>query len=212
MDKLKRRGILFVLSSPSGAGKTSIARYILDQDKNIKLSVSLTTRKKRKNEKAGIDYDFISKDVFETKIKNNFFLEWATVFGNYYGTSREKVKKTLQDGNDVLFDIDWQGTQQLSDNKDFDLVTIFILPPSKAVLEKRLNNRAQDSKIEVIKRMSQASDEISHYMEYNYIVINNNLEDASNQVLSILKAERLKRKRLINLNEFITFLRYKNIS
>ena len=207
MDKLKRRGILFVLSSPSGAGKTSIARYILDQDKNIKLSVSLTTRKKRKNEKAGIDYDFISKDVFETKIKNNFFLEWATVFGNYYGTSREKVQKTLQEGNDVLFDIDWQGTQQLSDNKDFDLVTIFILPPSKTVLEKRLNNRAQDSKIEVIKRMSQASDEISHYMEYNYIVINNNLEDASNQVLSILKAERLKRKRLINLNEFITFLR-----
>ena len=207
MDKLKRRGILFVLSSPSGAGKTSIARYILDKDKNIKLSVSLTTRKKRKNEKAGIDYDFISKDVFETKIKNNFFLEWATVFGNYYGTSREKVQKTIQEGNDVLFDIDWQGTQQLSDNKGFELVTIFILPPSKTVLEKRLNNRAQDSKIEVIKRMSQASDEISHYMEYNYIVINNNLEDASNQVLSILKAERLKRKRLINLNEFITFLR-----
>ena len=207
MDKLKRRGILFVLSSPSGAGKTSIARYILDKEKNIKLSVSLTTRKKRKNEKAGIDYDFISKDVFETKIKNNFFLEWAAVFGNYYGTSREKVQKTLQEGNDVLFDIDWQGTQQLSDNKDFDLVTIFILPPSKTVLEKRLNNRAQDSKIEVIKRMSQASDEISHYMEYNYIVINNNLEDASNQVLSILKAERLKRRRLVNLNEFITFLR-----
>ena len=207
MDKLKRRGILFVLSSPSGAGKTSIARYILDKEKNIKLSVSLTTRKKRKNEKAGIDYDFISKDVFETKIKNNFFLEWAAVFGNYYGTSREKVQKTLQEGNDVLFDIDWQGTQQLSDNKDFDLVTIFILPPSKTALEKRLNNRAQDSKIEVIKRMSQASDEISHYMEYNYIVINNNLEDASNQVLSILKAERLKRKRLINLNEFVTFLR-----
>ena len=207
MDKLNRRGILFVLSSPSGAGKTSIARYILDKDKNIKLSVSLTTRKKRKNEKAGIDYDFISKDVFETKIKNNYFLEWATVFGNYYGTSREKVQKTLKEGNDVLFDIDWQGTQQLSDNKDFDLVTIFILPPSKTVLEKRLNNRAQDSKIEVTKRMSQASDEISHYMEYNYIVINNNLEDASNQVLSILKAERLKRKRLINLNEFITFLR-----
>ena len=207
MDKLNRRGILFVLSSPSGAGKTSIARYILDKDKNIKLSVSLTTRKKRKNEEAGVDYDFISKDVFETKIKNNYFLEWATVFGNYYGTSREKVQKTLQEGNDVLFDIDWQGTQQLSDNKDFDLVTIFILPPSKTVLEKRLNNRAQDSKIEVIKRMSQASDEISHYMEYNYIVINNNLEDASNQVLSILKAERLKRRRLINLNEFITFLR-----
>ena len=207
MDKLKRRGILFVLSSPSGAGKTSIARYILDKDNNIKLSVSLTTRKKRKNEIAGVDYDYISKDLFEEKIKNNFFLEWATVFGNYYGTSREKVQKTLLEGNDVLFDIDWQGTQQLSDNKGFELVTIFILPPSKTVLEKRLNNRAQDSTIEVKKRMSQASDEISHYMEYDYIVINNNLEDASNQVLSILKAERLKRKRLVNLNEFITFLR-----
>jgi guanylate kinase len=207
MDKLKRRGILFVLSSPSGAGKTSIARYILEKDNNIKLSVSLTTRKKRKNEIAGVDYDYISKDLFEEKIKNNFFLEWATVFGNYYGTSREKVQTTLQEGNDVLFDIDWQGTQQLSDNKGFELVTIFILPPSKTVLEKRLNNRAQDSKIEVKKRMSQASDEISHYMEYDYIVINNNLEDASNQVLSILKAERLKRKRLVNLNEFITFLR-----
>ena len=207
MDKLKRRGILFVLSSPSGAGKTSIARYILEKDNNIKLSVSLTTRKKRKNEIAGVDYDYISKDLFEEKIKNNFFLEWAIVFGNYYGTSRKKVQTTLQEGNDVLFDIDWQGTQQLSDNKGFELVTIFILPPSKTVLEKRLNYRAQDSKIEVIKRMSQASDEISHYMEYNYIVINNNLEDASNQVLSILKAERLKRKRLINLNEFVTFLR-----
>ena len=207
MDKLKRRGILFVLSSPSGAGKTSIARYILEKDNNIKLSVSLTTRKKRKNEIAGVDYDYISKDLFEEKIKNNFFLEWATVFGNYYGTSREKVQTTLQEGNDVLFDIDWQGTQQISDNKGFELVTIFILPPSKTVLEKRLNNRAQDSKIEVKKRMSQASDEISHYMEYDYIVINNNLEDASNQVLSILRAERLKRKRLVNLNEFITFLR-----
>ena len=207
MDKLKRRGILFVLSSPSGAGKTSIARYILDKDNNIKLSVSLTTRKKRKNEIAGVDYDYISKDLFEEKIKNNFFLEWATVFGNYYGTSREKVQTTLQEGNDVLFDIDWQGTQQLSDNKGFELVTIFILPPSKTVLEKRLKNRAQDSIIEVKKRMSQASDEISHYLEYNYIVINNNLEDASNQVLSILKAERLKRKRLVNLNEFVTFLR-----
>ena len=207
MDKLKRRGILFVLSSPSGAGKTSIARYILDKDKNIKLSVSLTTRKKEKKKKLVLIMILSQRMYLKKKKKNNFFLEWATVFGNYYGTSREKVQKTLQDGNDVLFDIDWQGTQQLSDNKDFDLVTIFILPPSKTVLEKRLNNRAQDSKIEVIKRMSQASDEISHYMEYNYIVINNNLEDASNQVLSILKAERLKRKRLINLNEFITFLR-----
>jgi guanylate kinase len=207
MVKIKNEGVLLVISSPSGTGKTTICKKLLEYDKSIHLSVSVTTRKKRKNEIAGVDYDYISKDLFEEKIKNNFFLEWATVFGNYYGTSREKVQTTLQEGNDVLFDIDWQGTQQLSDNKGFELVTIFILPPSKTVLEKRLNNRAQDSKIEVKKRMSQASDEISHYMEYDYIVINNNLEDASNQVLSILRAERLKRKRLVNLNEFITFLR-----
>ena len=197
---------MIVFSSPSGAGKTTLVKLI-SNNKNNFISVSHTTRSPRSNEINGIDYYFIDKNKFQKLIKEKEFLEYAKVFGNYYGTSREKVQKTLQEGNDVLFDIDWQGTQQLSDNKDFDLVTIFILPPSKTVLEKRLNNRAQDSKIEVIKRMSQASDEISHYMEYNYIVINNNLEDASNQVLSILKAERLKRKRLINLNEFITFLR-----
>ena len=198
---------MVILSSPSGAGKTTLTKKIQQKYQSFKISVSHTTRSPRSNEIDGVDYFFVSKNDFSKLIKEEKFYEYAEIFGNYYGTSREKVQKTLQEGTDVLFDIDWQGTQQLSDNKDYDLVTIFILPPSKTALEKRLNNRAQDSKIEVIKGMSQASDEISHYMDYDYIVINNNLEDASNQVLSILKAERLKRKRLINLNEFITFLR-----
>jgi|TARA_B100000287_G_scaffold426289_1_gene473946 guanylate kinase len=207
MEELNRSGIPFILSSPSGAGKTSIARNIISKDKNIQLSVSYTTRKKRKNENDGLDYEYISKNSFEEKIKKNYFLEWAIVFENYYGTSRKKVQKVIAEGKDVLFDIDWQGAQQLSNNKSFDLVKIFILPPSNNSLENRLNARAQDTQIEVKKRMSQANDEISHYMEYDYIIINNDLEVASNEVLNILNAERLKRKRLINLDKFISYLR-----
>ena len=207
MEELNRSGIPFILSSPSGAGKTSIARNIIGKDENIQLSVSYTTRKKRNNENDGLDYEYISENSFEEKIKKNYFLEWAIVFGNYYGTSREKVQKVIAEGKDVLFDIDWQGAQQLSNNKSFDLVKIFILPPSNNSLENRLNARAQDTQIEVKKRMSQANDEISHYMEYDYIIINNDLEVASNEVLNILNAERLKRKRLINLDKFISYLR-----
>ena len=205
--KLNRRGILFVLSSPSGAGKSSIAKNILNKDENIRLSVSYTTRKKRKDEIKGKDYNYISIKEFKEKIKANYFLEWAKVFDNYYGTPRNLVQNKISKGIDVLFDIDWQGTQQLSENDGFDLVTIFILPPSKKVLETRLKNRAQDTTFEVNKRMSQATDEISHYMEYSYIIINDDLEKSSNQVLSILNAERLKRKRFIDLNDFIKFLR-----
>jgi len=205
--KLNRRGILFVLSSPSGAGKSSIAKYILNKDEDIRLSVSYTTRKKRKDEVKGKDYNYISIKEFKEKIKSNYFLEWAKVFDNYYGTPRDFVLDKTSSGIDVLFDIDWQGTQQLSENDGFDLVSIFILPPSKKVLETRLKTRAQDTTFEVIKRMSQATDEISHYMEYSYIIINDDLEKASNQVLSILNAERLKRKRFIDLNDFIKFLR-----
>ena len=207
MEELNRSGIPFILSSPSGAGKTSIARNIISKDKNIQLSISYTTRKKRKNENDGLDYKYISKNSFKEKIEKNYFLEWAIVFENYYGTSREKVQKVIAEGKDVLFDIDWQGAQQLSNNKSFDLVKIFILPPSNNSLENRLNARAQDTQIEVKKRMSQANDEISHYMEYDYIIINNDLEVASNEVLNILNAERLKRKRLINLDKFISYLR-----
>ena len=207
MEKLKRRGILFVLSSPSGAGKSSIANYILENDKSIRLSVSCTTRNKRKGEVKGKDYQYISISEFNNKIKEGFFLEWAKVFDNFYGTPRNNVMDRISKGLDVLFDIDWQGTQQLSGNDGFDVVTIFILPPTKKELEKRLNRRAQDTAFEVNKRMLQASDEISHYMEYNYIIINNDLEKASQDVLSIIKAERLKRKRYVNLNNFVKFLR-----
>ena len=205
--KLNRRGILFVLSSPSGAGKSSIAKNILRKDKNIRLSVSYTTRKKRKGEIKDRDYFYISIKEFKDKIKSNYFLEWAKVFDNYYGSPRNLIQDEIYNGMDVLFDIDWQGTQQLSENDGFDLVSIFILPPSKKALETRLKTRAQDTTFEVIKRMSQATDEISHYMEYSYIIVNDDLEKASNQVLSILNAERLKRKRFINLNDFIKFLR-----
>ena len=205
--KLNRRGILFVISSPSGAGKSSIAKNILRKDKNIRLSVSYTTRKKRKDEIKGRDYFYISIKEFKDKIKSNYFLEWAKVFDNYYGSPRNLIQDEIYNGMDVLFDIDWQGTQQLSENDGFDLVSIFILPPSKKALETRLKTRAQDTTFEVIKRMSQATDEISHYMEYSYIIVNDDLEKASNQVLSILNAERLKRKRFINLNDFIKFLR-----
>ena len=205
--KLNRRGILFVLSSPSGAGKSSIAKNILDKDENIQLSISYTTRKKRKDEVKGKDYNYISINEFKEKIKSNYFLEWAKVFDNYYGTPRNLVQDKISNGIDVLFDIDWQGTQQLSENDGFDLVSIFILPPSKEILETRLKTRAQDTTFEVIKRMSQASDEISHYMEYSYVIVNNDLENASNQVYSILNAERLKRKRFFDLNDFIKFLR-----
>ena len=207
MEKLRRRGTLFVLSSPSGAGKSTIAKYILKNDKSISLSVSCTTRNKRQGEVKGKDYQYISISEFNNKIKEGFFLEWAKVFDNFYGTPSNNVKDRISKGFDVLFDIDWQGTQQLSGNDGFDIVTIFILPPTKKELEERLKRRAQDTAFEVNKRMLQASDEISHYMEYNYIIINNDLEKASQEVLSIIKAERLKRKRYVNLNNFVKFLR-----
>ena len=207
MKNFKRRGILFVLSSPSGAGKSSISKYILKTDKQIHLSISFTTRKKRNEEISGQDYNFISKSDFQKKVSEDYFLEWAEVFGNYYGTPKDTVQKSISSGIDVLFDIDWQGTQKLSGNEGYEVVSIFILPPSRKELENRLKNRAQDTISEVKKRMSKASDEMSHYMEYDYIIINNNLEESATQVLNILRAERLKRKRLVDLNEFVKILR-----
>ena len=207
MKNFKRRGILFVLSSPSGAGKSSISKYILKTDKQIHLSISFTTRKKRNEEISGQDYNFISKSDFQKKVSEDYFLEWAEVFGNYYGTPKDTVQKSISSGIDVLFDIDWQGTQKLSGNEGYEVVSIFILPPSRKELENRLKRRAQDTNSEVKKRMSKASDEMSHYMEYDYIIINNNLEESATQVLNILHAERLKRKRLVDLNEFVKILR-----
>ena len=207
MKNFKRRGILFVLSSPSGAGKSSISKYILKKDKHIHLSVSFTTRKKRNEEIFGKDYNFISKSDFQNKVNEGYFLEWAEVFGNYYGTPKDTVQKSIVNGVDVLFDIDWQGTQKLSGNEGYEVVSIFILPPSRQELENRLRNRAQDTIAEVKKRMSKASDEMSHYMEYDYIIINNDLEKSAAQILNILRAERLKRKRLVDLNDFVKILR-----
>ena len=207
MKNFKRRGILFVLSSPSGDGKSSISKYILKTEKNIHLSVSFTTRKKRNEEIFGKDYNFISKSDFQNKVNEGYFLEWAEVFGNYYGTPKDTVQKSISNGVDVLFDIDWQGTQKLSGNEGYEVVSIFILPPSRQELENRLRNRAQDTIAEVKKRMSKASDEMSHYMEYDYIIINNDLEKSAAQILNILRAERLKRKRLVDLNDFVKILR-----
>ena len=207
MKNFKRRGILFVLSSPSGAGKSSISKYILKTDKHNHLSVSFTTRKKRNEEISGKDYNFISKSDFQKKINEGYFLEWAEVFGNYYGTPKDIVQKSISNGVDVLFDIDWQGTQKLSGNEGYEVVSIFILPPSRQELENRLSHRAQDTIAEVKKRMSKASDEMSHNMEYDYIIINNDLEDSATQVLNILRAERHKRKRLVDLNDFVKILR-----
>ena len=207
MKNFKRRGILFVLSSPSGAGKSSISKNILKSDKHIHLSVSFTTRKKRNEEISGKDYNFISKSDFQYKVNEGYFLEWAEVFGNYYGTPKDNVQKSISNGIDILFDIDWQGTQKLSGNEGYEVVSIFILPPSRIELDNRLKRRAQDTISEVKKRMSKASDEMSHYMEYDYIIINNDLEESATQVLNILRAERLKRKRLVDLNEFIKVLR-----
>jgi len=176
-------------------------------DKHIHLSVSFTTRKKRNEEISGKDYNFISKSDFQYKVNEGYFLEWAEVFGNYYGTPKDNVQKSISNGIDILFDIDWQGTQKLSGNEGYEVVSIFILPPSRIELDNRLKRRAQDTISEVKKRMSKASDEMSHYMEYDYIIINNDLEESATQVLNILCAERLKRKRLVDLNEFIKVLR-----
>ena len=202
----KKDGVMIILSSPSGAGKTTLVKMLSEVD-NYEISISHTTRQPRPSEVPNKDYFFIDENEFNRLIKNEEFLEYAKVFNNFYGTTRTPVIDKLNKEKDVLFDIDWQGTQQLSENDGFDLVSIFILPPSKKALETRLKARAQDSTFEVNKRMSQASDEISHYMEYSYVIVNDDLEVASNQVLSILNAERLKRKRFVDLNGFIKFLR-----
>jgi len=200
---MQRRGFMFVLSSPSGAGKTSISRLLLERDKHITLSISATTRAKRSNEEEGVDYYFVDKDKFFTMVKNHEFLEHAEVFGNYYGTPQKKVVESLNSGCDVLFDIDWQGTMQLAKNAREDLVSIFILPPSMKELEKRLRVRAQDSEEVVQERMHKASIEISHWDEYDYILVNEDLAESTAKVEAILRAERLKKKRQPELTEFV---------
>jgi guanylate kinase len=202
-DGVERRGLMFVLSSPSGAGKTTLTRLLIDRMPGLQLSVSATTRPMRPGEVDGKDYMFVDKPRFEAMAHNNELLEWATVFDNRYGTPRAPVEAALSAGQDVLFDIDWQGTQQLREKARADVVSVFILPPSAYDLEKRLHTRAQDSDAVIRGRMSRATHEMSHWAEYDYIVINHDVEEAYGEVQSILKAERLKRERRTGLTSFV---------
>lgn len=204
---ITRRGLMLVLSSPSGAGKTSIARSLLTRDKEINMSVSATTRPRRPGEAEGKDYYFVDEEKFKTDINKGLFLEYARVFDHYYGTPLGLVQKVLSSGCDVLFDIDWQGTQQIKAKARDDLVSIFVLPPSTAELEKRLITRAQDSAKVVAGRMARAADEMSHYPEYDYIIVNHDLDQSIDAVHTILKAERLRRSRQASLTEFMKQLR-----
>ena len=206
---LQRRGLMLVLSSPSGAGKSSICRELLKLEGELDLSVSATTRPRRPGEVDGKDYYFIDQTEFQLRINRGEFLEYAKVLGNnyYYGTPRARVEEVLSGGGDVLFDIDWQGTQQIADAARDDLVSVFILPPSIRELERRLLSRAQDSAEVVAQRMSKASEEISHYREYDYIIVNHDLEESVAKVRAILTAERLKRDRQLGLTDFVKQLR-----
>lgn len=203
MSTIDRKGFMFVLSSPSGAGKTTISRMLLEHDDNLVMSISVTTRPKRPQEVEGRDYSFVSREQFGKMVSQGDFLESAQVFGHFYGTPKSKVISSLESGKDVLFDIDWQGTRQLSESSRDDVVSIFILPPSMAELEKRLYKRAQDEKEVIEMRLAKANHEISHWNEYDYVVINHDLEDSLNKVLSILHAERLKRTRQQGLHNFV---------
>tara|TARA_B100000242_G_C42840364_1_gene390293 strand:- start:43 stop:669 length:627 start_codon:yes stop_codon:yes gene_type:complete len=206
MSKSLRKGLMLVLSSPSGAGKTTICKKIINLDKKISMSVSYTTRPKRKSEKNGVDYFFVSKEKFENLKKSNFFIEFANVFDHWYGTPKDYVEKELENGRDVIFDIDWQGAQKLSDFSKNDVVSIFILPPSNEILLERLKKRAEDSNEIVKKRMSKAKSEISHWIEYDYVLINNDLKICSLEILNILNVERMRRRRQKFIYDFISKL------
>ena len=203
MVKIKKEGVLLVISSPSGTGKTTICKKLLEYDKNIHLSVSVTTRKKRKNEVEGIDYYFRTKKDFLNLKSKNSFIENALVFENYYGTLKSEVLVQLENGIDVLIDIDWQGTRQITQAMKGNLIKIFLLPPSIKELKKRLSKRNSDSIKEINFRMSQALKEIKHYDEYDYVLVNNNLDDTFQQIIKILEAERLKLSKQLYLSNFV---------
>jgi guanylate kinase len=205
--EIRRRGSMLVLSSPSGAGKTTISRRLLQRDPGLTLSVSLTTRPMRPGETSGVDYVFVDAAEFAHRVDRGELLEHARVFGNDYGTPRAPVEQALSRGCDVLFDIDWQGTQQLAQAAREDLVSIFVLPPTVADLERRLRARAQDSDEEVARRMAKASDEMSHWAEYDYIIVNRDIEESVTQVEAVLAAERLRRQRQVGLAAFVNRLR-----
>ena len=202
VNPLLRRGVLFVLSSPSGAGKTTISRMLLDADDGIGLSVSATTRPMRPGETDHVDYHFVSDEEFDRKVAAGEFLEWAHVFGHRYGTLKSEVVKQIENGRDVLLDIDWQGTQQLK-QVDPDIVRVFILPPSMEELERRLRERGTDSEDVISNRMARSATEISHWAEYDYVLINDDAEHCRKLVHTILKAERLKAARRVFLHDFV---------
>jgi guanylate kinase len=204
---VERRGLMFVLSSPSGAGKTTLSRMLIAETPDLKMSVSATTRPMRPGEVEGKDYYFVDQKRFERMVADSELLEWATVFGNRYGTPRGPVEEALTAGQDVLFDIDWQGTQQLRSRSPNDVVSVFILPPSATALEQRLHTRAQDSDEVIRGRMKKAGDEMSHFDAYDYIVVNDNIGIAFESVRSILRAEQLKRERQVGLAGFVRELR-----
>ena len=205
-----RRGVMLVLSSPSGAGKSTIARNLLQGDDGISLSISVTTREKRRSEVDGIDYHFISKQKFLAYRDSGQLLEWAEVHGNYYGTPLEPVQAAMAEGRDMLFDVDWQGALQMFDRARSDIASIFILPPDMKELRSRLVRRAEDTEAVIEKRLENSRTEMKHWNDYDYVVVNDNLDRAFSQVRAILKAERVRRERVIGLNDFVTDLLQQN--
>jgi guanylate kinase len=207
VTEIKRRGMMFVLSSPSGAGKTTISRRLMEMDSNLALSISITTRQMRNGEVNGKDYFFVNKEEFADLLMNDKLLEHAKVFDYYYGTPADFVEKSMVGGKDVIFDIDWQGTRKLAKIARQDMVSIFILPPSIDELERRLKSRAQDSDEVVRRRMDKAHAEISHWDEYDYVIINDDVDSATQKVHSILLAERLRRPRQVGMSRFVKGLK-----
>lgn len=210
MNSIQRRGLMYVMSSPSGAGKTTITRSLLKTNENLVISISATTRKRRAGEVNGQDYFFVDTSEFGRMVENGEMFEHAKVFDNYYGTPRAPVEDALKQGKDVIFDIDWQGTQQLSEMAREDLVTVFILPPTQSALEKRLRTRAKDtleSDADIRGRMAKAADEMSHYTEYDYVIINHDVDQATENAQLIIDAERIKRRRMVGLSDFVRGLK-----
>ena len=205
-SKIRRRGLMLVLSSPSGAGKSTIARNLLESDQNLSLSVSVTTRQRRASEIEGVHYHFLTRREFELARDSDSLLEWAEVHGNYYGTPREPAENALAEGRDMLFDIDWQGAQQVHEKMRADIVSIFILPPSMAELKLRLQRRAEDSADVIAVRLKNAKVEIEHWREYDYVVINDDLDKAFQSVVAIVNAERLRRDRNPGLFDYVSGL------
>ncbi|MDQ0454141.1 guanylate kinase [Rhizobium paknamense] len=203
---IARRGLMLVISSPSGAGKSTIARTLLERDKHIGLSVSVTTRPRRPSEIEGVHYHFISQREFERLRESDSLLEWAQVHGNFYGTPREPVDAAMAEGRDMLFDIDWQGAQQLQEKMPADVVSIFILPPTMRELQSRLHRRAEDTEEVIQTRLKNSRAEIEHWREYDYVIVNDDLNTAFNAVQSIVQAERLRRDRRHGLFDFVTTL------